>query len=169
MTVQLHAQPYDISANGFYFNDYETYKVKAASNKNEYGDPVEEYEIQFIDGSYLDCDFAKAYGLYQNNIKMFFDTIEEWEEHEKEIFIIAVGECGYSFDPDTVSPSDFEVEIYFLDSMKELAEQFINEGVFGEIPDTLNNYIDYEAIARDLSVDYSETVIAGRRLIYRCN
>lgn len=169
MTITLHAQPYDTSATGFYFDDFETYKEKAANNKNNHGEPVEEYEIQFIDGSALDCDFATAYGLYQNTIVLFFDTVEKWEDCEKEAFIIAVGECGYTFNPDTVSPSDFEVDIYIMDSMKELAEQFVDEGLYGEIPKALQYYIDYEAIARDLNIDYSETVIAGRRLIYRCN
>jgi len=29
-------------------------------------------------------------------------------------------------------------------------------------------YLDYDAIARDLGMDYSETEIAGTQLIYRC-
>ncbi|MEP3786728.1 antirestriction protein ArdA [Ascidiaceihabitans sp.] len=51
--------------------------------------------------------------------------------------------------------------------MKELAEQFVDEGLFGDIPDHLANYIDMDAIARDLAVDYAETELAGERLIYR--
>lgn len=50
---QLHAQPYDITANGFYFESLEDYADKAKSNRNDYGDPVEEYEIQFIDGDHM--------------------------------------------------------------------------------------------------------------------
>ena len=52
--------------------------------------------------------------------------------------------------------------------MKELAERFVDEGLFGEIPDHLAHYIDYDAIAHDLAMDYAETEIAGVRLIYRC-
>jgi len=55
-----------------------------------------------------------------------------------------------------------------VDSMRELAEQFVEEGLYGDIPDSLQFYIDYDAIARDLAVDYSETVIAGSCIIYRC-
>lgn len=40
-------------------------------------------------------------------------------------------------------------------SYNELAEHFVDEGLFGEIPDTIINYIDYEAIGRDLSFEYS--------------
>ena len=46
--TQLHAQPYDISASGFYFDSLEDYQAKAAKARNDYGDPVEEFEIQFI-------------------------------------------------------------------------------------------------------------------------
>lgn len=52
--------------------------------------------------------------------------------------------------------------------LKELAEQFVDEGLFGEIPKAIANYLDYDAIARDLGFDYSEITIAGARLIYRC-
>lgn len=52
--------------------------------------------------------------------------------------------------------------------MKELTEQFVDEGLFGDIPERLQYYLDYDAIARDLSMDYAETEIAGQRLIYRC-
>lgn len=51
--------------------------------------------------------------------------------------------------------------------MRDLAEQFVDEGLFGDIPERLQFYIDYDAIARDLSVDYSVAEVAGQNLIYR--
>lgn len=51
--------------------------------------------------------------------------------------------------------------------MRELAERFIDDGLFGEIPEHLVNYIDMDAIAYDLAMDYAETEIAGQHLIYR--
>lgn len=44
----------------------------------------------------------------------------------------------------------------------------MDEGLFGEIPDHLAHYIDYDAITRDLAIDHTETEIGGERLIYRC-
>jgi antirestriction protein len=126
------------------------------------------FEIQFIDGETLDAYFADAYGLNQASVFRIIELIEEWDEDAKRRLIIAVGECGYSFDPDTVDPDDFEVEIYEGTSMRELAQQFVDEGLFGEIPERLQFYIDYDAIARDLAADYSEADIAGTRLVYRC-
>jgi len=167
MSITLFAQPYDLAASGFYFSSVDEFSDKAAALRNDYGQPVEEFEIQFIDGEAIDAAFAEAWNLSQGTLARFFALADEWDEQEKQRFIIAVGEVGYSFDPDTVGPEDFEIDIYHLVSLKDLAEEFIAEGLFGEIPDHLANYIDMEAIARDLSFDYTETEIAGTRLIYR--
>lgn len=167
--ITLHAQPYDISATGFYFHDAEEYARKAAITRNAHGDPVEEFEIQFIDSDDdLDPAFAQAFGLHQGNIARFFALAEDWDDHDKQRFIVAVGECGYSFDPDTVSPDDFEVDIYEVDSLKDLAEMFVDEGLYGDIPEPLRFYIDYEAIARDLSVDFSTITLGGTHYAYAC-
>jgi antirestriction protein len=166
MTVTLHAQPYDISACGFYFESYEDYTEKAAKLRNDYGDPVEEFEIQFIDGEDIDCELAKAIGINQANLSDYLTCVEDWEDWEKTLVIIAVGECGYDFAAST-QPSDFDLDIYDVDSLRELAEQFVEEGIFGDIPEPLQFYIDYDAIARDLGMEYAEITIAGQRLIYR--
>ena len=168
MTTTLYAQPYDISAEGFYFTSAEEFTTQAANLKNSYGDAVEEFEIQFIDGDDIDCELAKAFELHQGTIASFYNALEEWDAQEKTIFIIAVGECGYSFDPKTTHPNDFDVELYELDSLKELAEQFVEEGLYGDIPDSLQFYIDTDAMARDLAADYGQATISGQRLIYRC-
>ena len=97
----------------------------------------------------------------------FFDCVEDWSEHEKQVVIIAVGECGYRFEADT-SPDEFDIDIYHVDNLRELAEQFIDEGLFGEVPESLRFYIDHDAIARDLAADYASIEIGGERLVYRC-
>lgn len=168
MTLLFYAQPYDISAEGFYFRRFDEYSKQVAIAKNRYGDKVEEFEIQFIDGDQLDCELAKAWGLNQANIARFIEVSDEWDDEEKIRFILAVGESGYSFNSDTVIPSDFDLDIYRVDSMRDLAIEFVEEGLFGDIPERLEFYIDYDAIARDLSIDYSEAIISGERLIYRC-
>ncbi len=95
MTTILHAQPYDLAAAGFYFETTEEFAAKSAALRNDYGDPVEEFEIQFIDGDAIDCDLAKAIGVNQANISQFFACVEAWGDHDKTKVIIAVGECGY--------------------------------------------------------------------------
>jgi len=168
MTIQFYAQPYDISARGFNFVDAETFQTKSYALHNRYGDKVEEFEIQIIDGNPLDIALFKAMRVHQGDICQFIVKCDEWDEFEKLQVIIAVGECGYSFNFVKDEPNEFDVDIYEIDSMKELAEQFVDDGIFGNIPEHLENYIDYDAIARDLNFDYVETKIAGKRLIYRC-
>ncbi len=116
----------------------------------------------------IDCELAKSIGINQANFKRFYELVDEWQDHEKIRFIIAVGECGYSFDIDNDDINQLEVDIYEEASMKELAVRFVEDGLFGEVPESFQYYIDYDAIARDLAVDYSDTTIAGLRLIYRC-
>lgn len=168
MTV-FYAQPYDLAATGFYFEDAETFQAKIGCIKNDYGEIVEEFEIQFIDGEAIDCALCSAIGIYQGSVSKVFELIDRLDDHEKRVLIIAIGECGYSFDHDKTEPSDFDLDIYHVDTMKVLAEQFVDEGLFGEIPEQLAYYIDLDAIARDLAVDYTETEVAGERLIYRAS
>lgn len=82
--------------------------------------------------------------------------------------IIAVGECSYSFDFESTDPNNFDIDLYEIDSLKDLAYEFIDEGLFGDIPENIQCYLDYDAIARDLGVDYSEINIDGTNYIYRC-
>ena len=164
----LYAQPYDISATGFYFDTAEEYGQQAAKNCNDFGGFVEEYEIQFIDGQEIDCKLFEALGVNQCSFAQYLDACDEWSVEQKRKTIIAVGENGYRFDFSAPDPDGFEVDLYEMDSLKELAAHFVEEGLFGDIPAQLENYLDYDAIARDLGFDYSETTIAGTRLIYRC-
>lgn len=165
----LFAQPYDISANGFYFETTAEYEERAGKLLNSYGDPVEEFEIQFIDGERLDCALFSALGVHQGNFSAYLEAVEDWSEDDKIKVIIAVGQVGYNFDLGKNSPDQFDVDLYELGSLKDLAMQFVEEGLFGEIPANIQNYLDYDAIARDLGMDYSEITIAGTNYIYRCD
>lgn len=149
------------------FWDAEEYDRRRSAIRNQFGAPVEEFEIQFIDGGALDCDLAHAIGLNQANVRRVFSIAEAWDEQDKIAIVLAVGECGYDFTPETES-DDFDVDIYRVDGLRELAEQFIDDGLFGDIPERLAPYLDFDAIARDFAADYAEAVIAGGRLVYRC-
>jgi antirestriction protein len=164
----LYAQPYDISATGFYFETAAEYEEKAAKLRNSSGWPVEEFEIQFIDGERIDSQLFEALNVHQGNFGAYLEAIGDWDENQKQKVIIAVWECGYSFTLGQDDPDDLDVDIYEVDTMRDLALQFVDEGLFGDIPDHLQNYIDYDAMARDLAIDYSQTDVAGVHLIYRC-
>lgn len=163
----LFAQPYDICAKGFYFDTAEQYEKKSKNLMNDYGQLVEEFEIQFIDGEIINAKLFNALEVHQGNLGYFLDIAKEWDEDEKIKVILAVGECGYNFNLGQDDPNQFEIDIYEIDTMRELAIDFVEQGLFGEIPSNIQNYLDYDAIAYDLSMDYSEATIDNTRYIYR--
>lgn len=157
------AQPYDLSAHGFYFADYEEYQTKATALRNDYGDPVEEFEFQFIDGDELDSTLFQALRVDQASLKAYLTFIETADKDEM-IKIIIADDAGYTVDLDDL---DFDIDIYPNTNIRELAEQFLDDGLFGEIPENLRFYIDEELVARDLGYDYSEITIDGVGYCYR--
>lgn len=167
MTVTFYAQPYALDATGFYFTDESSYRENIKSVRNSYGDVVEEFEIQFINGLVLDSKLAKAIEPSQCNIIPMMNAMNTWTKDQKIRVIIAADEMGAEFDFETDNPDDLDIDIYADMTMDDLAYQFIDEGLFGDIPDHLANYVDYRAIARDLSHDYSETTICGEHYVYR--
>ena len=80
MTITLYAQRYDISAAGFSFQDVQTIGEKTKTLRNDHGDPVEEFEIQFIDGDAIDAELFKALGIHQGNVCAFLEFACDWEE-----------------------------------------------------------------------------------------
>jgi len=77
-------------------------------------------------------------------------------------------EWVYNFDYSSDDPDGYDIDIYELDSLRDLAEHFIEEGLFGNISGNIRYYLDLDAIARDLGMDYSEATIAGKNYIFRC-
>lgn len=167
-TLTLYALPYDLDASGFYFDSFEDYETKYNKNCNVYGQPVEEYMFDFIDGSAIDCDLFKAVkGGY--NLKAFFMVANTWEDYNKIPLIIAYEEniTSKPFNEE-VTPDLFEdIDIYYDMSFEDLAWQFIEDGLFGIIPDHLVNYLDIEKIASELSYDYHQTKVGNNSIIYR--
>ncbi len=165
--ARFYAQPYDITACGFFFVDRKDYDTKRAACRNSNGDLIEEFEIQFIDGDDLDAALFNALSVSQASLEPFIEAIESWTEDDKIRLIIAAGECGAAFDIRRDDPSDLDMDLYTDMTLSDLAYLFVDEGLFGDIPDHLSRYIDYDAIARDLAHDYTETTLCGVCYVYR--
>lgn len=164
----LYAQPYDIMANGFSFETADQFDTRAAACRNTYGDIVEEFEIQFIDGDILDAHLFDALYVCQATVVPYLEATETWSEDDKLKVILSTADARHSFDLNTDDPENLDIEIHEVDRFEDLAMQFIEEGLFGEVPEPLRNYIDYKAIGRDLRMDYAQTTIGNRSFIYRC-
>jgi antirestriction protein len=65
---------------------------------------------------------------------------------------------GQGYDADDALAKYEDVQFYPDMTLRQVAEQLVDDGCFGDIPDSIANYIDYEAIGRDLGMDgYDET------------
>lgn len=140
----LHATPYNCDAAGFYFANVMDYETKCAIHVDRYGQPVEEYEIQFIDGD--DAKLFDACGINQANLNKWFDDIEVLDEHEKISLFYLVGVAGYNLDQ-AISKID-EPSIYHGD-IKEASTELFDECWLPSVPDSIQLYIDYDKFARD--------------------
>lgn len=147
------AQPYNLDAHGFYFRTFEDYERKAESLRDRYGNPVEEFEIQFIDGD--DGALFDACGINQSNLSTWFDDIEGRDEHEKVALYFLTGVLGYALDAALDKMDDV---MLFHGDAQEAAEELFDDCYAREIPDHLRCYFDIEKFARDLEIggDFAE-------------
>lgn len=146
MTKIYHATPFDLSAVGFYFSTYSEYLEKSKTHKNEFGDPVEEYEIQFIDGD--NSQLFNSLSVCQATLQQWFD---EYEDLEGDELISAIYLAEYlSYNMNDLKDSLNDVSL-FEGTAVEYAENYIEEtGLLDQIPENLRFYFDTEAFTRDM-------------------
>lgn len=149
--TMLCATPYDTSAPFWYFSSYEEYE-----NKYKEYDPIEEYEIQFIDGSRFAGKLCKKMGdesLYE--VKKYFDLLEKYEEEvesDEHKMVSFIHLCDTTNDDvgDILDSLD-EVTVY-AGKPKDVAYDLVKDSydhIFEDNP-ILLSYFDYEAYARDM-------------------
>jgi len=118
------------------------------TTKAKYG---EEIFISDFEGFPFDVkEYSSAQEL--NTIAEFLDGLEE---HALACYKY-LRDDGFSHED---AAEKYEEVTFYPDSkLKDVAEQLVDDGCFGEIPTAVANYIDYEAIGRDLRHDgYTET------------
>lgn len=152
-STTLYAQPYNIDAHGFYFHSTEEFECKSENLRDRFGNPVEEFEIQFIDGD--DSALFDACGIDQCNLPSWFDDIEVLDDHEKISLYFLAGVLGYSLDN---AMDKIDNVVIFHGDAQEAAEVLFDDCYAHSIPDNLRFYFDMEKFARDLEIggDFNE-------------
>lgn len=118
-----------------------------------------EYEEYFITDYDTDIEGLKV-GEYENlsNLNETMDDLSRLQDYEIEEVEAIMEAQGVSLEKalEIQQEGDF---IYYsgVESFEDLAEMFVDEGCFGEIPENLQYYIDYEKIGRGLKYDYTQT------------
>ena len=105
---------------------------------------ITDYEAEFTIDEYSDIDTL-------NEMAAAFNDLDESDMIKVKYLI---EHHGYNT-MDAINKIE-DVELYEDTSLNDLAYEFIDEGLFGEIPESIANYIDHDAIARDLAYDYDE-------------
>ncbi len=110
----------------------------------------------FIADSECDVDGIKI-GEYNDpqELNELAENLEELSEYDQArvAYLIDDG-CSTADALDGYEDVDFYPDM----TLTKLAEHFVDDGLFGEIAPSIINYIDYEAIGRDLGFDgYHET------------
>lgn len=155
----LYAQPYNLDARGFYFSSVADYETKSAGLRDRFGVPVEEFEIQYIDGE--DAELFETCRIGQADLGTWFDRVEPLDEREKAALFYLVSEVGYHLDDALDKLDDVCLQEATL---AEAAEELFDECYAHDIPENLRCYIDYEKFARDCDIggDMREFRFDGR-------
>ena len=140
----LHATPYNVDAAGFYFDSLEDYQTKSENHLDRFGNLVEEFEIEFIEGD--DSALFNACGINQSNLDTWFDVIEVMSKGEKLSLYYLLGMASYSLEQ-ALDKID-EPSIYD-GNLLEAATELFDECYLPSVPDNIKYYIDYEKFARD--------------------
>ena len=165
--TNYHANPYDQTAFGFYFDDYESYLTQAKNHKNKYGDPVDEYIIENINGT--NDQLFNALGINQANLEQWFEIFEGLDGNE---LIQAIYLAEYlNTDMSEIMDRLDEVGL-FEGRAKEYAESYVEDcGLLDEMPENLRYYFDCEAFARDMLLSgdiYEVEIMNSTYVIWEC-
>ena len=159
----LHATPYNLDATGFYFEGMDDYQDKANNHLDSYGSPVEEFEIQFIDGE--DAALFEACGIDQSNLNTWFDEIEFLQDYEKISLYYLVGCAGYTL---SQGLDKLDEPCITESSLKDAAAELFDECYLHTIPENVRYYIDYASFARDCELGGDLTEFECNNRTYTC-
>jgi hypothetical protein len=159
----LHAQPYNIDAQGFYFTSAEEYTTKQEALRDRFGNPVEEFEIQYIDGD--DSQLFEACKIHQGDLGTWFDDIETLEDNEKTALFFLMDDLGYNLDSALSSVDDV---CLYEGPLLDAATELFDEIYLPEVPEAVRNYIDYAAFAEDCRIGGDMTEFTYEGTTYTC-
>lgn len=117
------------------------------------GTPYTEYAIHGFESDIGGIDIGEYDDIHAlNEVADQLDTLTDYEKEHLSAYI----EATHATLADALE--HYEDTSFFPDkTMQEVAEELVDEGCFGDIPASIINYIDYEAIARDLRFEgYTE-------------
>ena len=94
--MKLYANPYDIERAdcAFYFDSFGEYEDRYAGIHKKF--QVEEYEIEFIEGTESELALFSAASVCQASLAEFYETLGLLAEHELPAFYFLMAHNGYN-------------------------------------------------------------------------
>ncbi|MCG7876046.1 MAG: antirestriction protein ArdA [Candidatus Thiodiazotropha endolucinida] len=148
----LFARPYNTEITGFYFTSYDDYLIKSAGLTDSFDQPVEEVEIELIDGDL--AQLFEACKITQATLSVWFDEIEHLDSAEQVELYYRCRTLGQ--DVEQALNSLNTDGIIYASSVAEYARSYVTQsGILDKLPEALQCYFDYELLARDLEMSGS--------------
>ena len=143
------ACPYNIDAAGFYFHSLEEYLQRSVHCADSFGNLVEEFEIQFIDGGASDAQLFEALDVNQASLSRWFDCVDELSVEAKAAVFYLASQCGQTAEDALDNAED--VILREGELADAAADQF--DEIYSDLPQGVRMYVDIEAYARDCSLN----------------
>jgi antirestriction protein len=111
----------------------------------------EEYFITDYEAPFKIDEYENPFEL--NELVWKLEKLDEYD-HQKIFYLLEVIGCTRE-----EALEKYEDVIFYSDmTLEDVASELVEEGVFGDLTNNIKGYIDYEKLARDLSIDgYYET------------
>ena len=137
-----------LGSNWLDMDDFDSIQDIYAELKQE-GFTKEELEETFIQD--YECDIQLFTNCDYVSIDKAFEILEKIDYSQYSADEI---KAFYEIGNDIDDIDNYELYLYpNCETLSDLAYEFVQEGLYGNIPDNIANYIDYEAMGRDLGFD----------------
>jgi len=143
----LYANPYNTSVNGFYFNSYEEYKAKSSTHVDPFGLPVEEYEIDYVDGDLH--ELFEVCNIDQLTLPLWFNEIATIDTSDQVELFYRCDNLGQ--DPqEALYELNSDGSIYTGSSLNYVYDYVEDSGMLNALPQNIQRYFDFESFAGDM-------------------
>lgn len=117
------------------------------------------YDILGDDKEYFITDYEASFKIdeYKNVFELNYLAwqLQELDKYDQQKVSYLLDVIGYSQEK---ALEKYEAVIFYPDmTLEDVASELVEQGIFGALTDTIKDYIDYEKLAQDLSIDgYNE-------------
>lgn len=145
--MKFYSNPYNTSVDGFYFESFEEFEEKLSNLKDDFGIPVEEVEIEAIDGDLEEMELFEVAEVNPATIEDFIEFIETSDGKSWPAVYYLVSYRRLGLDEAIRSARDYSI---IKSTLLDAASEMFDECYGYSIPEELRIYIDYEKFAADL-------------------